>query len=781
MYLFRVIFCNWQQTQEEYGIEYFIKEKAKNDKQTSLIYDESRTMTLRRTITKKYQQSELEIEIRNLWGQVQNSIGKYSKLIDYISKIRISRENQNVTNFDIESGRSINDTITKYVALKELTEQIQTQHFKQLAFGSQDLHEALYRRPSIKKLESFQSEHRERLMSGYEPYKEQQIRQSIINPADYNSSEILSPIENSFDQLRLEDEVDEIHSKWANCKNILDPFKTRTNTSINNTQGTLELSHQMIFHYFVNLYEAEIVQQDRKADFDSFLTKQANLTFEDQKYLNQINEQLFKKGVESYSQQQQSQNIQSDLKLTDLDLIIKTQPSLEKQSSHQLKVKFQQDQTDINQDLFETTPIQDRKSSKSQMIQQQTTISTPVQHNAMHIDQQEVIDCGQQEVQDDNSSQQSTQELIDIIQNQKEEEDKGYAVPLDVYQKIQAKNDIEFKQVISHDVINLNEKSFGGGILSSAIGYISYKFYDDYSRKKIKKIRNLKPGERAAIEGRIRRMDTPKLVDGDIFERKAIYTLMQSKDMKDLQLQQQEIQKKNKNFASLKIIRNEDQNEAVKNMTKNYQIYDKQETETWESFCLKDGTGEVCFDLKKIKDKRIIISKTLEAELQFVAKNSIYKTIMGALSTASYKYLQYFQSHKINLSKIRIFSGHVSPNLHDFGIDLQIGDPSLFRSYLPTIISVTIIGAALSVVIYHTYKFIKDLRLPSGPHDQGYEDEECPPGQDPCVVCLVNKRKIAYDCGHLCTCFACDYQIATTNNKCPNCRIFVNERRQIYQ
>lgn len=49
----------------------------------------------------------------------------------------------------------------------------------------------------------------------------------------------------------------------------------------------------------------------------------------------------------------------------------------------------------------------------------------------------------------------------------------------------------------------------GGSCFASFVIYSSYKLYDDYKRKRIKSIRNLQPGERAAIEGRVRRMESP--------------------------------------------------------------------------------------------------------------------------------------------------------------------------------------------------------------------------------------------------------------------------------
>ena len=45
-------------------------------------------------------------------------------------------------------------------------------------------------------------------------------------------------------------------------------------------------------------------------------------------------------------------------------------------------------------------------------------------------------------------------------------------------------------------------------------------------------------------------------------------------------------------------------------------------------------------------------------------------------------------------------------------------------------------------------------------------DENAPTSDKACIVCLVNKKIIAFGCGHLSTCSACSQKLS----KCPLCR-----------
>jgi len=45
-----------------------------------------------------------------------------------------------------------------------------------------------------------------------------------------------------------------------------------------------------------------------------------------------------------------------------------------------------------------------------------------------------------------------------------------------------------------------------------------------------------------------------------------------------------------------------------------------------------------------------------------------------------------------------------------------------------------------------------------------------------CSICMDNKKCVAFDCGHVCTCFAC----ATQVRQCPLCRMHINQRKVVY-
>jgi len=62
-----------------------------------------------------------------------------------------------------------------------------------------------------------------------------------------------------------------------------------------------------------------------------------------------------------------------------------------------------------------------------------------------------------------------------------------------------------------------------------------------------------------------------------------------------------------------------------------------------------------------------------------------------------------------------------------------------------------------------------DLHQPSPSNNAG------PSGE--CIVCLAAPRSVAFDCGHLCVCSNCAYNV----DACPICREPVTERRRIFR
>lgn len=49
-------------------------------------------------------------------------------------------------------------------------------------------------------------------------------------------------------------------------------------------------------------------------------------------------------------------------------------------------------------------------------------------------------------------------------------------------------------------------------------------------------------------------------------------------------------------------------------------------------------------------------------------------------------------------------------------------------------------------------------------------DEVPAEGEEPCVICFTNKKKVAFNCGHMCTCIACSQQLKRNWGQCPICR-----------
>lgn len=65
-------------------------------------------------------------------------------------------------------------------------------------------------------------------------------------------------------------------------------------------------------------------------------------------------------------------------------------------------------------------------------------------------------------------------------------------------------------------------------------------------------------------------------------------------------------------------------------------------------------------------------------------------------------------------------------------------------------------------------------------YERNHNDEVCPADQQPCVVCMVNKKKFVYNCGHLCCCIQCDDIIMLGNDQCPVCRAAIIQRTLVY-
>ena len=75
----------------------------------------------------------------------------------------------------------------------------------------------------------------------------------------------------SFEQLRLEDELDEFTSKYTLCSDILDCFTVSklylTGLQVNNGQ----ISNELIQSYIVELFQNEVVAAGKKNDYEEYL------------------------------------------------------------------------------------------------------------------------------------------------------------------------------------------------------------------------------------------------------------------------------------------------------------------------------------------------------------------------------------------------------------------------------------------------------------------------------------------------------------------------------
>jgi len=56
------------------------------------------------------------------------------------------------------------------------------------------------------------------------------------------------------------------------------------------------------------------------------------------------------------------------------------------------------------------------------------------------------------------------------------------------------------------------------------------------------------------------------------------------------------------------------------------------------------------------------------------------------------------------------------------------------------------------------------------------KDEVCIQGDKSCVVCLENKRKVIYNCGHYICCHTCSSKI----DKCPTCRAKITSKMPVF-
>ncbi|CDW83637.1 von willebrand factor type a domain containing protein [Stylonychia lemnae] len=190
-----------------------------------------------------------------------------------------------------------------------------------------------------------------------------------------------------------------------------------------------------------------------------------------------------------------------------------------------------------------------------------------------------------------------------------------------------------------------------------------------------------------------------------------------------------------------------------------------------QDFCVRDMTGEVCFEMNKKQqvsnveiDKKIsTIDYLFEKESKPVIKSLFY-------GSAASKIIKTYQINVGDLVRVEltvpldfnnqayqnVIVGELSPINNTYNLSFRICEPSIFRRILPTVIIAEIIRY------------------------RGQEDEECPQGQEPCALCLTNKRKIFYNCGHLCTCLACDLKLRGFRGQCPICRETIECREYVY-
>lgn len=78
---------------------------------------------MKRIIYKKTSQDQLIFEVENLWAEVLSTIGKYSKIIEFVSTQRRDLY-MNMMNATRNGNNSGLDVVDKYCILNDLQEQI---------------------------------------------------------------------------------------------------------------------------------------------------------------------------------------------------------------------------------------------------------------------------------------------------------------------------------------------------------------------------------------------------------------------------------------------------------------------------------------------------------------------------------------------------------------------------------------------------------------------------------------------------------------------------------
>ncbi|CDW74598.1 UNKNOWN [Stylonychia lemnae] len=338
-FIFRAIFCNWQQTNEDFGLEYFIQEKGQD--QNENYFEEARKSTLKRSQTKQQTKDSVVNDVQLLWTKVMDTLGKYNKIIEYVASKRV---NMYINLFNATSnGQTQLDTIEKYCIIKDLREQIHSFSEKlslvQTKKRNMSINTHYYGIRNIaRKDDSNQNlTMQQSLLDGYSNNLNfKNFRMNAINIGDEESQSMSNT---SFDQLKLEDDVDEFMSKWQVCKDILEKFTVRPQIQNQQQPQQSYISQDQIQQYIFELYVSEILDTNNKQEFEDYLSKSDNFTAQDQKYLNQINEILFKREVEMYNQKSMEQQkyleqiqIEAQQKIKTLDF-----------ETTQIKMKFQQE------------------------------------------------------------------------------------------------------------------------------------------------------------------------------------------------------------------------------------------------------------------------------------------------------------------------------------------------------------------------------------------------------------------------------------------------------
>lgn len=172
-----------------------------------------RSSTERRITNKEISQKQLIQQVQALWIQVEDSLGGYNKIITFLATERksIFESFLNTSSNQINSNL---DLVEKYYILRDLHDQI-------LALSRSS--------PVVKtKREAYNFVPNTIMQNTYlNPRKP--IKESLI-PSQGFSLSLLNmqqktqqpAINNSFDQLKLEDEIDELYLKWSKCSDILD-------------------------------------------------------------------------------------------------------------------------------------------------------------------------------------------------------------------------------------------------------------------------------------------------------------------------------------------------------------------------------------------------------------------------------------------------------------------------------------------------------------------------------------------------------------------------------